>query len=201
MSWCWLMLKSVFLFPVCGVKSSSSLIWVKKTWQGDGMNDMACSFFCIYLFIIIYYGSSADTLSWDQIQRWTQPTAHSVAHHLHVPKGLASGRVSSFGDSSLNAVFAHLTPSGTAITQAHSRKGTEYGRKSGEFKASKLSGSFNAYSTVSYLTAWALLCLEGPWSFFFFFELIFNQNPVLCCFTVLSPEQTLIGCCRVKSCR
>lgn len=43
-----------------------------------------------------------------------------LAQRLHVPKRLLMGCVSSFGDSSSNAFFAHLIPSGTAIIQAHS---------------------------------------------------------------------------------
>lgn len=59
-----------------------------------------------------------------------------LAQHLHVPKRLLMGCVSSFGNSSSNAFFAHLIPSGTAIIQAHSilrgwEKGTEQRRSQG----------------------------------------------------------------------
>lgn len=106
-------------------------------------------FFCTYLFIVIYYDSSAETLLWDQIQGGAQIAARFssksykscialkiLAQRLHVPKRLLMGCVSSFGDSSSNAFFAHLIPSGTAIIQAHSilqgwEKGTEQRRSQG----------------------------------------------------------------------
>lgn len=55
----------------CGFQSSNALVSVPclggkgvEEGHGEGMNTMAFPhFFCIYLFIIIYYGSSAETLT------------------------------------------------------------------------------------------------------------------------------------------
>lgn len=54
----------------CGWQSSNALVWVSSLKNERGMNEMVCPlpFFCTYLFIVIYYDSSAETLLWDQIQ-------------------------------------------------------------------------------------------------------------------------------------
>lgn len=113
-----------------GFQSSDALIWIffffsKVRGKLEGWMKLLPHYFCTYLFIVIYYDSSAETLLWDQIQGRAQISPHCTALKIWLNlsiylNGFLKGRVSSFGDSSSNAFFAHLTLSGTAITQVHS---------------------------------------------------------------------------------
>lgn len=128
----WLMLivlKTSLLFPKgCRFQSSNARIWVpclggKKVEKGQkGWGDEwdgVPPFFCTYLFIVIYYGSSAEILLWDQTLGWERRsqslTRSCIAQKIFdstSPCNLTPfsiGRVS-FGDSSSNAFFAHSTP-------------------------------------------------------------------------------------------
>lgn len=153
MSWCWLCWRQFFFFQrlwisvfQCTRLGSS----IKKrgggAWgHGEATNEVLCPFF-LYLFIYCYL---LWLFCWNSFVRpnpgWD--TSHPsltrsciaqkiLAQHLHIPKRLSMGCVSSFGDSSSNAFFAHVTPSGTAIIQAHSilrgrEKGTKQRRSQG----------------------------------------------------------------------
>lgn len=119
--------------------------------------------FFLYLFIYCYllwlfYHKS----SWDLIQGWPQrPTDDPLFTWSSSPKVLLEAGfgstspqaykglnvcvlvcVSSFGDTSSYAFFAHKTPSGTAVTQAHS---ILWGREKGTKRRSERSQEVQSF--------------------------------------------------------
>lgn len=153
-----IMLKTILLFPKAvdsslPMHSFGFLVWKetknrKGARWGDEWDGLPLSSVLIYLLLFIMallLKLFCETKS--RVGHRPQPASHRsltsscialkiFARHLCIPKRLFMGCVSSFGDSSSNAFFAHLTPSGTAIIQAHSilrgrEKGTEQRRSQG----------------------------------------------------------------------
>lgn len=119
--------------------------------QGEWLNKMACPF-SVFIYLLLFIMAFLLKLvvrpnpglvtvthrPWstsDLVQISLSLTRSCIAlrilvQYLHVPKMPYMGYVSSVGSSSSYAFFAHITPSGTAIKQAHSilrgrEKGTE----------------------------------------------------------------------------
>lgn len=136
------------------------------------MKEVAFPFFlCLFIYCYLLWFFCWNSL-WDQIQGWdtyykSYKTPH-CAKDFDSPCNLTpffkTGCVSSFGDSSSNAFFAHLTPSGTAIIQAHSiLRGTERREQSKEvvrgFKTFNATGIQNDFAVWHFQHAFSVVNL------------------------------------------
>lgn len=126
-----------------------SLFEKRKKKRGNVRGWVWCPLF-LYLFIYCYLlqlfcwnSFVRPNPEWDTVEVLQEAALRFLAQHLHIPKRLflRAACLLFLGDSSSNAFFAHLTPSGTAIIQAHSilrgwEKGTEQRRSQRGLKPS-----------------------------------------------------------------